>query len=183
MRARTPDMNSITARMERGMEMAREHVAGVVEVSPGEYAVPASTADGTVYTVRPAGGSCDCPDHRYRGISCKHLTVARLAAELQGGAPAATKPELEEDPDTDPADADARRDIEARRIVAADGVSPGPRFSAYNVEAEDGRFVVNPASGECNCPDRRANLVRCAHIRAASLYSGGESDGPPPLDL
>lgn len=77
--------DQVIERMGRGMEMARE--GGAVLLSTGEWAVPSSRGDGRGYTVDLEAGTCSCPDHQYRrgasgrGVACKHIAVARVAAE------------------------------------------------------------------------------------------------------
>lgn len=84
----------ITDRMGRGMDLARENLAGVEARPDGTYAVPSSKGD-KVYVVDLDEGSCTCPDHEYRGLACKHSTTARIYSELfPAPAPTREDPEL-----------------------------------------------------------------------------------------
>lgn len=43
----------------------------------GVYAVVSQS--GSEYTVDADAGTCDCPDHEYRGVRCKHLRRVEFA--------------------------------------------------------------------------------------------------------
>ena len=57
---------------------AREEVEQVVQ-SGALWLVEGS--DGAVYHVDADEGTCDCPDHLYRGERCKHIRAVELARD------------------------------------------------------------------------------------------------------
>jgi transposase len=58
-------------REQRGLAIAALYR---IEPTPdGKWLVPSQTGNGTTYVVDPHSGHCDCPDHRDRGVKCKHM--------------------------------------------------------------------------------------------------------------
>lgn len=58
-------------REQRGLALAALYK---IEPTPdGKWVVPSQKGNGTTYTVDPERPHCDCPDHRDRGVKCKHM--------------------------------------------------------------------------------------------------------------
>jgi transposase len=57
-------------REQRGLALAALYR---IDRDGDKWLVPSQTGDGTKYTVDPAAGQCSCPDHRDRGVKCKHM--------------------------------------------------------------------------------------------------------------
>ncbi|MFB6135150.1 MAG: SWIM zinc finger family protein [Halobacteriaceae archaeon] len=66
-------------------DRARSEPMAVVPVGDGCYDVVA--ADDRVYTVDLPADACTCPDHRHRGVRCKHLRRVALDV-VEGRVPA-----------------------------------------------------------------------------------------------
>lgn len=77
----TASRSSIKTMPARSIRAHGPAFAGVVEIPNGPYLVPSSRIEGHRYTVQSDGSGCNCPDHLYRGVVCKHMTGVRLAAE------------------------------------------------------------------------------------------------------
>ena len=67
-----------TTRIQRGIRIAAERGAEVVETGAGTYRVPGSA--GATYTVDLDRAYCSCPDHAKRGFTCKHIFAAEIVA-------------------------------------------------------------------------------------------------------
>jgi len=65
---------------DRSRRARREQML-VAAVGDGTYEV--WSPSGHVYDVDPEAGRCTCPDHRFRGVRCKHLR--RVAIEITLG--------------------------------------------------------------------------------------------------
>jgi len=78
--------NSTRPRADQALDertrRARTERMAVSARGGGTYDV--RTADGATYGVDLPGGRCTCPDHRYRGVWCKHLR--RVAREVAAGS-------------------------------------------------------------------------------------------------
>src|SRR6266581_3027267 len=59
-------------REQRGLALAALYR---IEQQDGKWLVPSQTGNGTRYTVDadPEHPDCNCPDHRDRGVKCKHM--------------------------------------------------------------------------------------------------------------
>jgi hypothetical protein len=70
----------ILTRKQRGERIAPEDIA---ELNPSSYFVRSQT-DRSGYSVTRAWRDwmCDCPDHKYRGVQCKHIHA--VEARIQG---------------------------------------------------------------------------------------------------
>lgn len=79
----TTDRRALTPGGPRGSraERARSEPMAVLAVGDGAYDVV--TEEDHVYTVDLAAGTCTCPDHRIRGVRCKHLR--RVAIDVTAG--------------------------------------------------------------------------------------------------
>jgi len=66
---------------ERTVKAATEyltvHGTGIARDTPGLYKV--TSQSGSEYTVDLYQGACDCPDHEYRDVRCKHIRRAEMA--------------------------------------------------------------------------------------------------------
>lgn len=65
--APTPDEQGFD---ERAYRAATEYILCVYD-APGMYYV--YSQDGEEYVVDVQQGVCECPDHEYRGVECKHI--------------------------------------------------------------------------------------------------------------
>lgn len=96
----------------------------------GTYGVESES--GGTYTVDLAGGRCTCPDHRYRGVWCKHLR--RVAREVATGS--VPRPGL--------APVDCA--VCGRRALVEEPAEP-PHY-CERCDRETGQFVVDRESGD-----------------------------------
>lgn len=58
-------------REQRGLALAA--LFKIEQTPEGKWVVPSQKGDGRTYTVDPQTRHCDCPDHRDRGVKCKHM--------------------------------------------------------------------------------------------------------------
>jgi hypothetical protein len=49
---------------------------GVIVNEAGHALVPSAKTEGAYY--RTSSASCSCPDHKYRGVVCKHMLAVRV---------------------------------------------------------------------------------------------------------
>jgi putative transposase len=77
------------AREERGEQIAANK-GQVIRVADGYYRVFSQSKPKKYYYVNntPIGWECNCPDHTYRGIKCKHIWAAELSFGLRKQAKA-----------------------------------------------------------------------------------------------
>ncbi len=69
-----------SSREERGRQIFEERYNEITHVAGDEWYVPASALLDGRYVVRLGDNpSCECPDHEYRGATCKHIIAATIA--------------------------------------------------------------------------------------------------------
>lgn len=73
-----------------GLDRPRVNRAmGIIQAGRAKLLADGSAAveneDGTVYMVK--GKSCTCPDHRFRGETCKHIVASWLLVRMAEQAP------------------------------------------------------------------------------------------------
>lgn len=52
----------------------------ITQIDATTYRVPSASKDGQAYVVDVDAPACTCPDHVYRGTTCKHMYRAADAA-------------------------------------------------------------------------------------------------------
>jgi len=76
----------IQTRKERGDKIAPEDI---IEINSSSYFVKSQSARGG-YSVTRAGRNwtCDCPDHKYRQVECKHIHAVQAQLSKLSAVPA-----------------------------------------------------------------------------------------------
>jgi putative transposase len=71
-------------REERGLAIVNNHKDCIRRVSNLSYSVLSQSGKGN-YTVSQTehGWSCECPDHRFRGVKCKHIFAVEFSLRLR----------------------------------------------------------------------------------------------------
>jgi len=71
-------------RQERGLEIANNHKNHINRVSSVSYHVLSQNGNGN-YAVSQTEDcwSCECPDHRFRGVKCKHIFAVEFSIALR----------------------------------------------------------------------------------------------------
>lgn len=72
---------TVSKRARRAFDMLQEG-ARIKWVDDHLARVESATTPGDFYIVDVKNRACSCPDHVYRGTSCKHLTLAAADAGL-----------------------------------------------------------------------------------------------------
>jgi hypothetical protein len=75
-------IGTMTDRQLKAHGVAAGTAGEIQKFESGPFSVPSTGTPGTEYTVQSDGGGCNCPDHLFRGVTCKHITAARLATEM-----------------------------------------------------------------------------------------------------
>lgn len=75
------------SRMLRGQAIVNNGISPTV-LSKDTYQVPSQSEENVVYKVvsnstRQSGWSCECPDHQYRGVDCKHIHAVKFWLKLK----------------------------------------------------------------------------------------------------
>lgn len=65
-------------RREKGFKLARLARRGAGAI----WTVPSETRSSRTYVVDPDAGTCTCPDHRERGVKCKHVWAVEHARRV-----------------------------------------------------------------------------------------------------
>ncbi len=138
---------------------ARVERMAVRAVGAGQYDV--LTAEEAVYSVSLPESRCTCPDHRYRGVRCKHLR--RVAIEVTAGRVPA------------PGEREARCGECGERFFAPEG-DADPLYCA-GCALETGDLVRDRAAGDllvvAGTLAGRADTVRAGE-RTVADYPGNE---------
>jgi putative transposase len=71
-------------REERGLEIVNDHKNSIRRVNSVSYSVLSQSGKGS-YVVSQVedGWSCECPDHRFRGVKCKHIFAVEFSIALR----------------------------------------------------------------------------------------------------
>src|SRR5215217_840230 len=72
-------IGSANPRQQRGAKIANKFR---IRQDGPVWLVPSESSD-TTYTVDPAAGSCDCPDHTVRGVRCKHQWAVEFTTKRE----------------------------------------------------------------------------------------------------
>lgn len=121
--------------------------------APGLYTVVGQ--NGGTYLVDTDTGACECPDHEYRDVRCKHVRRVAFATGQR---------DLPEWVDRDAVDPDLGQHVDDDRLEA-DGGEPDHYCKTIDCGAAathtvtvnaPTRFAEDPACGEC-AADRRGN--------------------------
>jgi hypothetical protein len=75
-------IGTMSDRALRAHGVAAGTAGEIQKFESGPFSVPSTGTPGTEYTVQSDGTGCNCPDHLYRRVVCKHITGARLATEM-----------------------------------------------------------------------------------------------------
>jgi transposase-like protein len=71
-------------RQERGLEIANNHSNQIRRVSNLSYNVLSQNGNGDYLVSQNENGwSCECPDHRFRGVKCKHIFAVEFSLALR----------------------------------------------------------------------------------------------------
>src|ERR1700683_374332 len=70
-------IGTMTDRQLRAHGVAAGTAGEIQKFEQGPFSVPSTGTPGTEYTVQSDGTGCNCPDHLYRRVVCKHITGAR----------------------------------------------------------------------------------------------------------
>ncbi len=65
----------LSARLQRGIELAEERFEEITKIAPWTWEVPSCSGDHR-YVVDLKHGLCTCPDHPPEGERCKHVSAA-----------------------------------------------------------------------------------------------------------
>lgn len=71
------------SRALRGLALWRECRSQLDVAQDGCWLVPSESEPGKVHRVSVGSGTCDCEDHRYSGLRCKHYFVAVYEEALE----------------------------------------------------------------------------------------------------
>lgn len=73
----------MTDRLERGQEIA-DKPNQVVRINERSYKVKSQSSDNEYEILRSESGwICSCPDHMYRGVTCKHIHIVEISQQLR----------------------------------------------------------------------------------------------------
>jgi hypothetical protein len=65
-------------REERGLEIVNGKKSQVKRVNDFTYEVCSQSGNGVyLVSLTEDGWTCECPDHRFRGVKCKHIWAER----------------------------------------------------------------------------------------------------------
>ena len=71
-------------REERGLEIANNHKNHIRRVNNVSYTVLSQSGKGKyIVSQMEDGWSCECPDHRFRGVKCKHIFAVEFSLALR----------------------------------------------------------------------------------------------------
>ena len=71
-------------REERGLEIANNHKNHIRRVNNLSYHVLSQNGNGNYLVSQIEDGwSCECPDHRFRGVKCKHIFAVEFSIALR----------------------------------------------------------------------------------------------------
>lgn len=77
-------LNKDNGRMERGLEIAHKKVSQIRKIDDANYEVLSQSGNGNYLISRVENGwSCECPDHRFRGVKCKHIFAVEFSIALR----------------------------------------------------------------------------------------------------
>jgi len=80
----TQKPNKDNGRMERGLEIANRETSQISRINDVVYRVLSQSGHGE-YTVSVSenGWQCDCPDHVFRHVKCKHIWAVELSLRMR----------------------------------------------------------------------------------------------------
>jgi transposase-like protein len=71
-------------REKRGLEIANNHKNQIRRVNALSYRVRSQSGNGSYLISQVEDGwSCECPDHRFRGVKCKHIFAVEFSIALR----------------------------------------------------------------------------------------------------
>jgi putative transposase len=73
----------INQRLQRGQEIAKANQ--IRRIDDNTYKVKSQSGGGTEYDIlsTEVGWICSCPDHMYRGVTCKHIHAVEISLALR----------------------------------------------------------------------------------------------------
>jgi transposase-like protein len=76
--------NKDNARMERGLEIANGKTSQITRVDQDIYKVLSQSGNGEYFVYFSEDKwRCECPDHKFRGVKCKHIWAVELSLKIR----------------------------------------------------------------------------------------------------
>jgi len=71
-------------REERGLEIVNNHKNSIQRINALSYRVQSQSGNGSYLISQVEDGwSCECPDHQFRGVKCKHIFAVEFSIALR----------------------------------------------------------------------------------------------------